>query len=330
MAFHQPGKADVHVDVPLTNLSIAYRQNSSAFVADRAFPLVPVEKESNKYFVIPKGAFLRDEMAKRAPGEESAGAVYEVSTDSYSCDVWALHKDIADQIRRNYDNPLNADREATEFLTQKGLLRKERAWAADFFTTGVWTQDFTGVAAGPAGDQFLRWDDNGSSPIEDLRAGASRMHARSGYRPNKLVIGRQVWDKLVDHPDIVGRLDGGQTPGGPAIVTRQALAALLELEEILVMDAVYNAAAQGATDSIGFVAGKAALLLYAPASAGLMTPSAGYTFSWTGLLAGGAMGQNISRMRMEARKSDRVEIEMAWDQKRIAAELGSFFATAVS
>lgn len=330
MPYIQPSRSDVHVDRPLTQISIAFMQAAANFVADRVFPVVPVGKQSDKYFTYDRGMFNRDEMQLRAPGTESAGATYKLSTDSYSADVWALHKDVADQVRANADSPLQLDREATEFLTIKALIRKEKNWAARHFITGAWTTERAGVASGPTGTQFLRWDVAASTPIEDVRAGATAMaELTGGFRPNKLVIGRHVYDSLLDHPDIVGRIDRGQTSGA-AIVLRQNLAALFEMDEVLVMDAVENAAVEGATNSHAFIGGKHALLAYAAPSPGLMVPSAGYTFSWNGLLGGGALGSRIKRMRMEHLESDRIEIEMAFDQKKVAADLGSFFLNAVS
>lgn len=329
MPYVQPSRADVHVDRPLTNVSIAFMQRADGFVSDRVFPAVPVGKQSDKYFTYDRGMFNRDEMQRRAPGTESAGATYKLSTDSYSADVWALHHDIADQVRANADTPLQMDREATEFLSVKALIRKEKNWASLFFTTGVWTTERAGVAAGPVGTQFLRWDEAASTPIEDVRQGATDMAALTGFRPNKMVLGRRVYDALLDHPDIVGRIDRGQT-AGTAIVMRQNLAALFEMDEVLVMDAIENTANEGATNVHAHIGGKHALLCYAAPSPGIMIPSAGYTFSWTGLLGAGALGSRIKRMRMEHLESDRVEIEMAFDHKKVAADLGSFFLTAVS
>lgn len=328
-SIHQPGRGDVHVDRPLTNISIAFLQSQDAFVADRAFPVLPVQKQTDKYFTLPRGAFFRDEMEKRAPGAEAAASGYDVSTDSYSCDVWALAKDLADQIRANYDSPLDADREVTEFLTLKGLIRKERLWSAAFMTTSVWTTDYTGVSGTPSTNEFKQWNDGANSnPIEDVRAGKRRVQGRTGFRPNVLVLGRQVYDVLLDHPDIVGRLDRGQTSGA-AVVMRRNLAELFELDEVMVMDAVYNSAVEGAADSIDFIAPKAALLLYRPSAPGLMTPSAGYTFSWVGM-PGSGLGTRIKRIRDEMKESDRVEIQMAFDHKKVSADLGSFFASAIA
>lgn len=329
MPINQPGRGDVHVDRPLSQLSLAFLQSAEGFVADRAFPRVPVSKQSDKYFTYDRGMFNRDEMEKRAPGTESAGATYSISTDSYSADVWALHKDIADQIRANADDPIQLDREATEFLSIKALIRREKAWNDDHFVASKWTSDLTGVSGAPGANQFQRWDEAASTPIEDIRLGKRTVQIRTGFRPNKLVMNRQVYDALLDHPDIVGRLDRGQT-SGPAIVMRQALAALFEVDEVLVMDAILNSAIEGATNVHALIGGKNALLVYAAPSPGLMVPSGGYTFVWSGLLGGGALASRISRMRVDILKSDRLEIEQAFDQKLVAADLGQFFLDAVS
>ena len=40
-----PELAEIHIDVALTNLSVAYINED--YVADRVFPVVPVEKRSD-------------------------------------------------------------------------------------------------------------------------------------------------------------------------------------------------------------------------------------------------------------------------------------------
>lgn len=329
MPFNQPSRSDVHIDAPLTSVSIAFIQSAEMFVADRAFPRLAVSKQSDKYFTYPRGYFNRAEMARRAPATESAGANYAIEQDSYSADVWALHRDIADQVRANADSPISLDREATEFLALQALIRKEKEWARQHFVTGAWTTEATGVAGAPAAGQVQQWDNPASTPIEDVRTGVRSVHQLTGFRPNRMVVGREVFDQLLDHPDIVGRLDRGQT-SGPAIVMRDALAALFELDEILIMDAIENTANEGADPVHTFIGGKNALLMYTPPSPGIYVPSAGYTFTWNGLLGGGALGTRISRMRLDTRKADRVEIEMAFDQKKVAADLGYFFLGVVA
>lgn len=327
MSFQQPGRADVHVDRPLTNISLAFIQDAEGFVADRVFPRLPVSKQSDSYFTYDRGYFNRAEMKKRAPATESAGMNYAISTDTYLCDVWALHKDIADQVRANADEPISLDREASTALALQGLLRKEKEWVSNYFVTSIWTNEETGVSGSPSAGQFQYWDEAASTPIETVRRWKRTVQESTGFKPNVMTLGRAVYDALLDHPDIVGRLDRGQT-SGPAMVMRDALAALFELDDILVMDAIENTANEGAANSHSFIGGKNVLLSYRPTSPGLMTPSAGYTMQWTGLM-GGADAQ-ISRFRNDFTKSDRIEIEMAFDQKLVSADLGFFGLGAVS
>ncbi len=329
MPYSQPGSGDVHVNRPLTQISIAFLQSADSFVADRVFPVVNVKSQSDSFFLFDRGDFFRDEMELNAPGAVAAEANYKLSTATYRCDVWKLAKALADQVRANYDSPLQADREMTEFLTLKGLIRKEKLFASTYFTSGIWTSDLTGVAGAPGAGQVQQWNEAASTPIEDIRLGKRTVHARTGYKPNKLVLGRDVYDALLDHPDIVGRLDRGQT-SGPAIVLKQNLAALFELEEVLVMDGIENTAAEGAADVMARIGGKTALLVYAAPAPGLMVPSGGYTFAWTGLLGSGALGTRMRKMRDDRAEADRLEITMAFSHQLVSADLGQFYISVVA
>lgn len=336
MPFIQPTKSDVHVNRPLTNISIAFVQSRDGFVADKVFPNIPVNKQSDRYFTYDRGEFNRDEMQERAPSTETAGSGYTVdSTPTYYAPVQGFHKDISDQILANYDDPLDAEREVTEYVTLKALLRREVLWVSKYFVTGVWTFEADGVASDPTAaasydptsstdNKMLQWNDAASTPVEDVRAAMTYVHESTGFRPNKFVCGRRVYDKLVDHPDIIARLDRGQTTG-PAQANKESLAALFEVDQVLVMDAIRNTAAQGATAVHSFIGGKHALLVYAAPSPGLMTPTAGYTFSWTGYLGASPQGMRVKRFRMDALESDRIEIDQAFEQKMVSNELGYFF-----
>jgi hypothetical protein len=335
----QPNLSNVHVNVPLTNMSVAYVQDQSHFIADRVFPNIPVTKQSDRYYVYSRADFNRDEMRERAPGTESAGGGYTLdNTPTYYAPVNAYHKDIDDQIRANSDSVLGPDRDATIFVTQKALIRRERAWAANYFAAGIWGSQEQGVAAAPVpGTSFLQWNDAGSTPIEDVRTAKRKVLEATGFEPNKLTLGKAAYDALVDHPDIVDRVKYGQTPGKPAMVNVNALAQLFELEEILVSKAVFNAGAKGADYAASaakelsqFIAGKHALLAYVTPTPSIMQPTAGYTFSWSGWFGATGMGMRIKKFRMEWLESDRVEVQQAFDQKVVGADLGFFFKDAVA
>jgi len=317
----QPTTSDVHVDAILTNISLAFLQSENNFVANRVFRSIPVEKQSDKYFVYTKGDWFRDEAAVRAPASPSAGSGYTLSTATYNADVYAFHKDVDDQTRANADAPLSPDRDATEFITQRMLLRREIQWTTDFFTTSVWTTDKTG------GTDFTKWSSYASSdPIEDVEAGKATILASTGMLPNTLVLGYDAYRQLRNHPDIIDRVKYTSSN----TVDTDTIARLLGLDRVLVSRAVKNTAAEGASVSMTSVAGKNALLCYVAPNPGILTPTAGYTFEWRGVSDGLGQTVGISRFRMPELRCDRIESQMAWDNKVISADLGYFFSNAVA
>ncbi|WP_299393271.1 hypothetical protein [Pelagibius sp.] len=322
-----PTSGDVHVNRPLTNMSVANWQSDDNFVADRVFPILPVEHKSDVYYIFNRGDLARDEMKIRAPRSESAGSGYRVQADDpYLCRVRALHTDIDDETRGNTDSPLNNDRAAVNFLNQKARINRENRFITSYMALTVWSGEVTGVAAAPGAGQVLKWSDPNSTPIQDIRTAKTAVHVQSGgFMPNTLVIAQDVEDQLVDHPDIVDRVKYG-TQDGVSTVDLSELAALLKLDRIMTMRGVVNAAKEGAADpSMALLGSGKALLAYVPPNPAIETPAAGYTFVWRNYPGSGAQGQRIKTFRVDTKNSDRYEIETADDQKRVSADCGHYF-----
>lgn len=323
MAGGQPDVGDVHVNALLTNLSLSYQNADDAYVADRAFPLVPVDKQSDLYPIIDRGWFLSDEGKDmvRAPGTNAVTTGYKVSNDSFFCLNYAIGHEIPDELRGNADSWLDLDLQGVALVTALQRIRRERAFAADFMTTGVWGTDVTG------GSTVTKWSDyGGSNPISDIRRYRRQVMSVIGSVPNKLVLGQIVYDALVDHPDFLGRISGGATAQNAATMNRERLAALLDLDEILVSTAIYRTSAEGQAVTTDFVIDDDALLLYAPRSPGLMVPSAGYTFFWRTLVAGANSPQFVRKIREERPRMDIIEAHAYWDQVKTDANAGVFFS----
>jgi len=342
----QPTPGDVHVDQMLTGFSVAFVQGNQAqqYIADKVFPTVPVAQQSNKYRYYPRSAWFRTIAGKRGPSSETPGGGWTYSADSYYCDVWGVHKDVDDQERANADSDLSLDTDATNWVTDQLLLRRELEWADRYFKTGVWATDLTGVASNPSTGQFLQWNQAASTPIQDVRDKAIAMQKLTGLRPNVLVIGPEVETVLLNHPQIIDRIK--YTREGT--YDYQLLARLLGVDRLVTANAVVNTGAETATetewnsttgvahadaddtDNFGFVFGKNALLCYAAPNAGQRTVSAGYTFAWSGLYGTAAYGGRIKRYRQEQIASDRIEGEAAWSMKVIAPDLGVFWSGLVA
>jgi len=183
----QPTFQDVHVNAPLTNISIAYLTNPNDYIADKVFPVVPVPKASNIYFTYDRGAWFRDEAQIRVDGTESVGSGYTISQSTYNCNAWSLHKDVGPMLRANSDNPLDADRDATIFLTQRLAITRERQFVSNFFKTGIWTGGVGATDITPG----TKWDAANSTPVEDIETQSFNVKKLTGFYPNRLVLGHQ-------------------------------------------------------------------------------------------------------------------------------------------
>lgn len=321
----QPTQYDVHANRPLTNLSVAYMSDGRGFVADRVFPFVNVMHQSDTYYVFDRASINRNMVKKRADNTEPPTMRYTLSTDSYNCHVWTLADVIGKQRQANQDPGLDAKSDGTEILMHQHRLNLEIEWASTYFTGGVWTTDLDG------GTDFTRWDDPTSDPVEDFLTQSTVVKKAGGFRPNKAVIGAEVWDKLRVNPAIEDRLKYGQAPGSRTKLSLESFADMINVDEVLIMDEIKNTAQLGDAESNSFIGGKAALLTYAAPRPGLKQPSAGYTFTWSGYMGGvSRIGTGVDSFFDRKTRSWWVVADAAWGLKLTSADLGCFFDLAVS
>jgi hypothetical protein len=320
----QPTRSDVHVNRPLTNISVAYIQRAQDFIADKVFPIVPVTKQSDRYFVYTKDWWFRNRAEKRAPGSESAGGGFHVdNTPTYFADVWAWHTDVDDQTRANADQPVDLDRDATLFVTQTLLLRREIQFALKYMAAGIWQgykPSGSPIDFQPNVNGNGYWDSSTSNPMQDVDFLKQKVKSQTAFLPNTLVVADNVFFALRNNAAVLDRIKYTQR----GIVSEELLAALFGVEKFLVASAVQNTAQENQTGVFGFIVSNSFLLVYANPAPSILQPSAGYIFSWQGLFGAGAQGNRIKVFRMEHLESDRIEGQMAFDMHQVGTDLGVF------
>lgn len=122
------------------------------------------------------------------------------------------------------------------------------------------------------------WDDDLSTPMQDIENAKDQVRTTCGIDPNRMVISSKGFRALKHHPKIVERFKYTTAES----ITAQMLAGLFELEELAVGKATYldpktpDAAAKEAW-------GNFAVLGYVPSQdAAMDQPSFGYTYTLTG------------------------------------------------
>jgi hypothetical protein len=153
-------------------------------------------------------------------------------------------------------------------------MKKERR-VASMIIAGTWS----GVAGEDAAGLWAP-DDTTNTFLVDVNARISTIRGNTGLKPNVLMMDFDTFQKVKELGDILDRIKYVQR----GIVTAEMIAALLNIDEVLVGSAIYSTAKEK-KDGTDFTAsnvweknaGKgSAFLFYRPRAVGLKTPSAGY------------------------------------------------------
>lgn len=299
----RPTRRSVHVNRPLSNISIGYK--NSFYIAEGVFPLVPVQKQSDVYFIWDKEAWFRLRAGTRAPGTRAPRVDYGVSTASYICLNYALAKGIPDEVRDNADAPLRPDVTATNFVTDGIMLGMEDRVATLIGASGNWAS---------ASNPGTQWDDDTSDAWGDISTLCYEVEGQIGRPANTMVAGRNAWKTLRNHPDLVDRVKY-QREGGKLIPAD--LQGWFDVERVLVGRARKDTSEEGQSASMTDVWGDFLWVGYVTPNPAIDEPSAGYCFRW---------GQrSVSRFRADQEHEDVVEVEEWTDELITASDAGGGF-----
>ena len=310
-----PSVNQVHIDVPLSDVSIKFRNNK--FVAESLYPQKMVDKISNKYWVYGKENFdLASDI--RAPGTRGVEIDWSLSTSSYLLAEHAQTHAIPDQVRDNADEPLQMNIDTTEFLTEKIQLRLEYDVAAIATATSSYA---SGQYVDLSGAGQTQWSDGSSDPVADVEAAKAVVLEACGMEPNVLLLGHKVKIALKTHPKIIERVKFGGMGQG-ALVTDDILAELFEVDEILDGKALYNTAVEGETRTLNYIWGNNVILAVKPSSMGVKVLSAGAVFRMKGY-------RLTETWRQQPESSDYVRVRDFYQPAVISTSAGYLFQNAI-
>lgn len=323
-----------HYDALLTNMSQAVMQDRKS-VARRVFPSVPVSERSNVYARYLREYFLRPGYKVRGPGSVAGDVNYGVVFDQrYFCDVYAERVPLDQQTKANVSRPINPEQDAVELLMRHADILLDLHWVDNYFKTGVWSKDWTGVASAENNTSTLRqFNDSSSDPIERVQQMHDEFVELNGIDFNKMVVGRKVNSALKNHPDIKERIlyNFANSGANPAMADERTMAALFGVEEYIVADMIHDTNQEGTTVSPQFIFGKHMWMGYAPPRVSLKAPLSGITWSWTGYEPGtNDLGVSVRRYNDIPSKTEYAEAELAFDMTVSAASLGVFVDQAVA
>lgn len=262
-----------HVNIPLSNIAIAYRPEG--FIADQIAPIVPVNKQSDSYYVFDIADAYRVENSYRAPGTEANRITRSLSSGTYFAKNYSLKDHIPYEDIENADAKelMFARNSRAEYIKDKLMLDMEYRVALSVTS---------GTNVGSYGTPVSYWTDwTNSDPIGDIVTAVGVVQDRMGIKPNSIVFGQTAWRNFRNHDDVLSRLFGTGTWGNsPRLASVDKVKDLLEMERVLIGGAYYSSTQEGQAASLAKIWDKKAVLYYAPMTPRIDKPSLLYAFRW--------------------------------------------------
>lgn len=231
-----PNVKELLVSGPLQNISIAFK--NADYIADRVFPILDGADPKAKITVYNKGDWFRDEAAIRAAGTRAARGSYKIDEVSVATKEYAFGKEVTDEDRRfstlKNSPPLRPDEDAIEYAADRVDLKKEIR-VGSLITAGTWAD---GAASGEDAEGLWSPAGNTNTFLADITKGKKAIKGKTGKVPNVLVIDDATYMALAECEAILDKIKYTQR----GVMTKELLAAMLELDEVLVGKAVKNTA----------------------------------------------------------------------------------------
>lgn len=297
-----------YVDQALTNVSQAWQNNSEDFIAEKIFPVIPVDKKTGKYWAYNKDNLIVPSTTLRSGEATTQRASFGKSLNDFGpLSEHALKDFVSKDEYEMTDAPLNVDTDVTNFLNEQMAIAEEQDLSSILADTAIITQNTT--LSGTS-----QWSDySNSNPFADIKNGAVAMRGQSLVLPNTAFMSWETWITLVDHPDFLDRIKWSQT----GVMTEADFLKLLApygIKKLFVGKVQKNTARKGQAATLGSVWGKHFWLGYVTDTPGLRQVNGGYTMRLKN-------GKYVDRNDLFDPKGSEIRNNDYYDQMMFASEV---------
>jgi len=157
-----------------------------------------------------------------------------------------------------------------------------------------------------------------SDPFGDIALAKNTIRSQTGYDANTMIIGREAYNALVRHADILDRIKYVQR----GVVTADLLASLFDIPNVYVGNSIINTGEENLADSFSDVWGDDTIIAhFAQPETDGKNPSLMYGFRWTNPLFGSPMAVE-SWDDPDHRNFTNLRVQYYQDEKITAKDLG--------
>lgn len=310
----------IHVDRHLSNVAINFRP--TGFIADMVFPVVNVQNQTDLIKTYNQADLFRQENTRRAPGALANKVSFQVSSDNYVALNYALAADVTIEDRANADPAFIRDLE--EGRVQRTVDGLNLDWETRVAAQATNTSN-VGTSAAVASS----WTDlSNSDPLSDVWTQIDNIEDTTGFRPNRVLFSGDAWRNFSRHNNIIDKTRATGVTGAGLNATVEDVAALLQVERVLVGQSYRNTAEEGIDLALSRIWGDEVLVYFAPLTPSIEMPSFGYTFRWS---APGLPNFTVERHPFDTKtKSDTIEVGYYQDEKITSTALAALVTNTTS
>lgn len=295
------------------------------FIAADVFPVLEVKKASGLF-----GKFTIEQLLQEPDTLRAPGAAYNQTKTTFSKDTFAtvehgLQVPVDDNEAAMYAEFFDAEQLAASRAIDGVLRAAEKRVADAVFNTTTWTGSALTTAI------TNEWDDaTNATPRADVKAAMVRVWNNSGLLANALIINHQVFDNLIDVDEIISRLKfAGITDPRPGMITREALAQALGIQQVIVGRSPRASNKHGQSTTIASIwDDEYAMVGKVATSQDVKEPCIGRIFHWGE--DGSSPSGTIESYRNEDRRSDMIRVRQQVDEKTLYAEAGHLLSNITS
>lgn len=224
-------------DEQLTAIAIGFKNDKANYIADKILPYVPVDAPKFDWNEYPLAEGFR--VPETKVGRASTPKTVDFSSTQKTARVEDHALDALAPVYDKVHAPKNYDPDgrATEGVTDLCMLARE-------LRVAELVKDPSNYALKTTLSGTSQFHNAACDPLEIILEAIDQMLVPA----NTLVMGMDVWTKLRLNPNLIKAVHG--TSGDKGAISRQQLAELLEIPDIIIGNSRYNVAKEGQKASI--------------------------------------------------------------------------------
>jgi hypothetical protein len=265
------------------------------FIGYRVLPVMEVQRSAGTFGRIPLAQLLKNANVARHSRSGYPRGDWEFEQETFGTKEYGFEEPVDNRDEALYADFFSAEMVSAQIARDTVLREAEKRIAALIFNTTTWTGATlaTAVAAGKEWGISSATAAN-ATPIDDVEAAVVKVYDGTGMWPNSLIINRKVFRRLRNCDQIIDRIAsaGAGSPTKASDITTAMLAAVFDLDQVLVAGSSKNSANEGATATPAQIwSDEYAMVARLATTSNIKEPCVGRAFHWgqDGSSIGGTM-----------------------------------------